>query len=164
MKVKKNLKFNPIKDKFFRTIGIDESKKEISTTPQHDKSNYRPLIGEIKHQEALKYNHRDDESHHKRRLRRNVIQRVKESKSPIERKHISFNDCVNIIPIPHRSEYSQRIACRMWTRPEEVFENAQRNALEFESEGWDWRSVTEDEGMYINTKTGERIHPVHFEN
>ena len=36
----------------------------MSTTPQNDKSCYCALIGEIKYEEALKYNPRGDESHH----------------------------------------------------------------------------------------------------
>lgn len=28
---------------------------------------------------------------------------------------------------------------------------------------WDWRSVMEDEAMYIDAQTGELIHPIHHE-
>ena len=28
---------------------------------------------------------------------------------------------------------------------------------------WDWRSVTEDERMYVCVATGELIHPCHYE-
>merc|ERR1719223_1398489 len=35
------------------------------------------------------------------------------------------------------------------------------NAVEFAAEGWDWRSVTEDDGMFVCTVSGELVHPVH---
>ena len=59
----------------------------MSTTPQNDKSCYHPLIGEIRHQRSS-YPH-GDESHHQRRLRQNVIQRDKESKSRNQISHVS---------------------------------------------------------------------------
>ena len=78
-----------------------------------------------------------------------------------EKKRITFREQVRVTPIPMRSEYSHRIRDRLWTNRIELHENAQRNALEFSSEGWDWRTVTEDEGMYRCSVSGELIHPVH---
>ena len=78
-----------------------------------------------------------------------------------EKKRITFREQVRVTPIPMRSEYSHRIRDRLWTNRIELHENAQRNALEFASEGWDWRTVTEDEGMYRCSVSGELIHPVH---
>jgi hypothetical protein len=28
---------------------------------------------------------------------------------------------------------------------------------------WDWRSVMEDEYMFVDVETGELIHPIHYE-
>ena len=78
-----------------------------------------------------------------------------------QRRKICFNDSVKVAHIPMRSEYSERVRSRMWSNRYEIHENATRNAIEFQAEGWDWRTVTEDEGMFVCTSSGELIHPVH---
>ncbi|CAJ1960089.1 unnamed protein product [Cylindrotheca closterium] len=72
---------------------------------------------------------------------------------------IAFQDEVEILPIPTRHEYSDRIKSRIWSNRYELQENAERNAVEFAAEGWNWRNVTEDEGMYICSASGELVHP-----
>jgi hypothetical protein len=72
---------------------------------------------------------------------------------------IAFQDEVEVMPIPTRHEYSDRIKSRIWSNRHELQENAERNAVEFAAEGWNWRTVTEDEGMYICSASGELVHP-----
>jgi hypothetical protein len=88
------------------------------------------------------------------------------SSSPSPKKHtkIAFQDNVEVIPIPTRYEYSDRIKSRIWSNRHELQENAERNALEFAAEGWNWRNVTEDEGMYICSASGELVHPIHLQH
>mmetsp|Transcript_5719 Transcript_5719/g.10100 ORF Transcript_5719/g.10100 Transcript_5719/m.10100 type:complete len:248 (-) Transcript_5719:130-873(-) len=74
---------------------------------------------------------------------------------------ISFSEDVSVVPIPMRSEYSDRIRSRIWSNRYEINENAQRNAVEFAAEGWSWRSVTDDDGMFVCSVSGELVHPVH---
>jgi hypothetical protein len=81
--------------------------------------------------------------------------------SKSQKKRISFNDEVCVAQIPMRNEYSDRVRSRLWSNRFEIHENATRNAIEFQAEGWDWRSVVEDEGMFVCTSSGELIHPVH---
>ena len=77
-------------------------------------------------------------------------------------KRCTFNESVQVIPIPMRSEYSHSVRSRLWAGAKEIQEMAARNTVEFASEGWDWRTVTLDESMYICRATGELIHPVHY--
>lgn len=79
-------------------------------------------------------------------------------------RRIAFHDEVEVMPIPTRYEYSDRIKSRIWSNRHELQENAERNALEFASEGWNWRSVTEDEGMFICSVSGELVHPIHLQH
>ena len=79
------------------------------------------------------------------------------------RPRILFSNSVTIVPIPMRSEYSSRIKERMYSNRVELSENAQRNVVEFEAEGWDASGVLEDESQFYKCPlTGELIHPVHL--
>jgi hypothetical protein len=80
------------------------------------------------------------------------------------RRKIVFQEDVQVVPIPTRYEYSDRIKSRIWSNRHELAENAERNALEFASEGWNWRNVTEDDGMYICSQSGELVHPIHLQH
>lgn len=86
------------------------------------------------------------------------------STMPKKTTRIAFQDAVEVLPIPTRYEYSDRIKSRIWSNRHELQENAERNALEFAAEGWNWRNVTEDEGMYICSVSGELVHPIHLQH
>lgn len=77
---------------------------------------------------------------------------------------IVFCEEVEVMPIPSRHEYSNRIKSRIWSNRHELQENAERNAMEFAAEGWNWHGVTEDEGMYICSVSGELVHPIHLQH
>lgn len=79
-------------------------------------------------------------------------------------RRIAFQEDVEVIPIPTRYEYSDRIKSRIWSNRHELQENAERNALEFAAEGWNWRTVTEDDGMFICSVSGELVHPIHLQH
>jgi len=77
--------------------------------------------------------------------------------------HIHFKDTVSVIPIPSRYQYSDRIKQCMWSNRIELREMAQRNLIEFESEGFDWRNVVVEEDMYIDAANGRLVHPCHVD-
>ncbi len=78
-------------------------------------------------------------------------------------KKLVISNDVQVVPIPMRSEYSNRIKERMYSGRVELSENAQRNVVEFEAEGWDATTVLDDEAQFYKCPlTGELIHPVHL--
>lgn len=124
---------------------------QIRPTPPDGSAVRPPLGGAVPFQEPLKYSPSADDLPKPKRT-------VKKST------RIAFDDDVTVIPIAMRNEYSSRIKSRIWSNRHELHENAQRNALEFAAEGWNWRNVTEDESMYICSLTGDLVHPVHCEH
>lgn len=111
-------------------------------------------------QESLKYDRVADDLYS---LKRRKTGAPNESPSRSNKKRLDFNETVEVVPIPMRNEYSNRVRSRLWSNAVEIHENAARNSIEFAAEGWEWRSVTEDERMYVCVATGELIHPCHYE-
>ena len=118
--------------------------------------------------EKLKYN--VDEEAERLKKRNNIdcnnvdeqsTSNGREMKRAKTRKYCTFNEFVDVISIPTRNEYSQRVKARLWSTAVEIHLNATRNTIEFAADGWDWRSVTEDDQMLRCEETGELIHPIH---
>lgn len=72
---------------------------------------------------------------------------------------VRFDRDVLVVPIPSRYAYSDRIQKAFWRKGNELQETVDRNRYEFTVEGWDWNTVLEDDEMYIDVATGEKIHP-----
>jgi hypothetical protein len=81
---------------------------------------------------------------------------------PYESNHsVRFHSKVSVVRIPSREHYPEAMKRTMWSSMQEISINARRNTLEFSSEGWDWRTATEEQDMYIHPETGDYVHPVH---
>jgi hypothetical protein len=149
------------KMKIIRAMGlggvIPPKPQTHDTTSAVDKENVRAKIdfSKITH-EPLKYKNKQGKGGNPT-ANSNLAFAEKKERKP----RLTFNDDVSVAHIPMRSEYSDRVRSRLWSNRYEIHENATRNAIEFQAEGWDWRSVTEDEGMFVCTSSGELIHPVH---
>jgi len=185
---------NHVKTKFFNTIGIQSSPKRQDSSVQYNnqyvKGNryYRhPRERNIIFlSEELKYDKDEDTSNSEKVKWRFFIRQTSESNVNVSKEKelshdkkndddlqsqnkkkdggVSFVDTVKVLPIPKRDEYSDRVAKRIWSSAQEIHEMAMRNSVEFAAEGWDWRTVTEDEMMFQCKDSGELIHPVHFES
>jgi hypothetical protein len=83
------------------------------------------------------------------------------SKKPKSKRRVSLHNDVAVVPIPSRTDYPSLVKSRIWSSATELYQNAARNSIEFASEGWNWRNVTEDEKMILSP-SGERIHPIHL--
>jgi hypothetical protein len=82
---------------------------------------------------------------------------------PLKATKIHFSDKVSVVPIPTRHEYSNRIKSRIWTNRYELAELQERNVLEFTAEGWNWEAVVEDDQMFLDSVSGEMVHPIHVQ-
>mmetsp|Transcript_7788 Transcript_7788/g.19064 ORF Transcript_7788/g.19064 Transcript_7788/m.19064 type:complete len:174 (+) Transcript_7788:156-677(+) len=78
--------------------------------------------------------------------------------------HVRFNSIVTEKQIASHKKYSDRIKRQLWGSPEEIQENAYRNQIEYQAEGMNWKSVLENDEMYVDAKTGELIHPFWVES
>lgn len=82
------------------------------------------------------------------------------NRTPQSRGSVSFCNAVTVIPIPSRTDYSDRIKGSLWTSAGEMQEQVLRNCVEFAAEHWDWRLAVEEADMVWYA--GQRIHPCHF--
>lgn len=163
-----------IRANFLNKLGIDEEKKE---QPKMRTPSRGSLLGKVQvKQEPLKF-HPDEEQKPSNSPWAHFFgtqsEDVSMASSPAsvssgslsskskEGPRITFNTEVKVLGIPMRDEYSNRVKQRLWTNAEDLAFNAQRNAMEFAAEGWNWRTALEDENMYRDSVSGELIHPIH---
>lgn len=129
-----------VKSKFFNMLGIESTpnatqrslggpikQNQLSGVGVHPRD-----VGIVSFQEELKYDAKFDDI---LLYQRRKVSQSRQATSDRKKKKISFNNSVNVVPIPKRNEYSSRISCRMWSNAAEIHENAARNSLEFAAEG-----------------------------
>jgi len=133
-----------------RTLDIYQHTQPVVGVPLSTSQTRRIILRDVaSFNEPLKYD--DEETCEEPLQGQNIKQEennpITPSKTASKEGGIKFDDQVSVVPIPGRDEYSDRVKTRIWSGAEEIYENAQRNALEFAAEGWDWRTVTEDDQM-----------------
>lgn len=173
---------NRIRHTFLNKLGIDQ-KRETNSSEAGHRPAHRSMLGNVRvTQEPLKY---AEFKHSQRKWRwerlfggelspmanlsssppttPTALSSETSSFSSTEKsnRRLTFNEDVKVVPIPMRDEYSDRIKDRLWMNAEEIQRNAERNALEFRSEGFDWRNALVEDNMFTCVETGELIHPVH---
>lgn len=78
--------------------------------------------------------------------------------------NVRFDDDVLVVPIPSRHAYSDRIKRTIWRDAGELRDIVNRNRYEYTFEGWDSSKVLDDDDMYVDIATGEKVHPCWVEN
>ncbi len=77
---------------------------------------------------------------------------------------VRFDDDVLVVPIPSRHAYSDRIKRTIWRDARELRDIVDRNRYEYTFEGWESSKVIEDDDMYVDVATGEKVHPCWVEH
>jgi len=177
-----------VRSRFLYKIGIVDNSTPSSSTAISKNNSFNHLTSVVetlptrdlqnvpRFSEPLKYNRCDERMREERHCAQIIS--YEENKMDVsgdeegvppstlsskKKKQISFGEVVNVVPIPMRNEYSDRIRSRLWNNCAEIYENAARNTVEFASENYNWRTALEDEHFNLCAMTGELIHPVHYQ-
>jgi hypothetical protein len=135
---------DPLKSKFLMRLGVVHQCNPITSKHSslsgassessllHWKLPTRDLQSVPRYTSPLKYNHHEE----KKRLERRKLLRAAGSANPKSpspttlskmskpKRCITFDESVKVVPIPMRSEYSDRIRSRLWSNTIELYENA----------------------------------------
>lgn len=78
------------------------------------------------------------------------------------RSSVSFSEDVKVQPVFTIDHFDDEIWDNTWTPRQIVKAGKRRAKVEFRYDGCDWRSATEEEGMFRDPRTGLLEHPVHY--
>jgi allophanate hydrolase subunit 2 len=130
-----------MRSKFLNMIGVDPKPlpptvenqvtkmQNLSTSVSSSTAWVNPRGKVASYHESLKYDPHADKMYSKKRKTATSVVPEKPKKS------LLFNETVEVVPIPMRTEYSSRVRSRMWSNAYEIHSNAARNTVEFAAEG-----------------------------
>jgi hypothetical protein len=126
-----------VRNRFFNMIGIESQLPSTATVPDAATINQGWVNPRsqmvVCSAQSLKYDRDADKALSSKRRKTCDKQQIV---SPGKRKKsLNFNETVNVVPIPMRDEYSNRVRTRLWSNAIEIHENATRNTIEFAAEG-----------------------------
>ena len=129
-----------VRTQFLSMIGMESSgakntchKQQGSDVVHTEPTQWtHPLIQQTeKQKECLKYDRLEDRRYSPKRSRSDESSRAGKKTKKI----ISFDETVEVVPIPTKDEYTGPVRERIWASVEEIHQNAARNTIEFISEG-----------------------------
>uniref|UniRef100_A0A7S1Y458 Uncharacterized protein n=1 Tax=Grammatophora oceanica TaxID=210454 RepID=A0A7S1Y458_9STRA len=130
----KTMESQRIRNKLLNKVGIMQLQNE-QREPNNREPSRGSLLGNVAiTKEPLKY---EDEEEQPNNFFMNLFSGTPSSvdsescstSSHRSTSRLTFSEDVAVVPIPQRSEYSQRVKSRMWSSPEEIQMNAERNAM-----------------------------------
>lgn len=83
--------------------------------------------------------------------------------NPFKAVHFDNDPVSNIVEIPSHRDMDRNMVEQIWSSCEEIHKNGQRNALEYWSDGRDWRKVKEEDEMIYDAATDSLYHPATWE-
>ena len=122
-------------------VSVSSFEHPAPTTSNFESGSLLPYPRDLKnvprYTEPLKYNHRDERMREERgrHQQKSLAIATKtsvdatSSNSTKKIKRITFSENVNVVPIPMRSEYSDRIRTRLWSDAVEIYENAGQSTI-----------------------------------
>lgn len=73
---------------------------------------------------------------------------------------VRFVEVVKVSAIPNRREYTSQQRYQMWNSSAAIRHMAQKNTIEYNWEGRDWRQAAEEESFF--QYCGSFVHPAHY--
>ncbi|VEU37367.1 unnamed protein product [Pseudo-nitzschia multistriata] len=155
-----------IRSRLIRSLGIQTSKPAPSISLKHKDIIREQNLVALRHQRPanIDANVLSNAASIRRYLNDSEEHGVRTPLSTGQKRRVRFNNVVTEKQIASHKKYSARIKRTLWSDSEEIQENAFRNQLEFQAEGMNWESVLENDEMYLDTNTGELIHPFWVES